>query len=76
MILGDLKLRAPKGKPAPSVSIQPSFARSAQPPPSEQKPAQQSDAALHTLLDTSPELADEGFSQEGKDCDLIHIMMF
>nr|GMD25136.1 putative G3BP-like protein [Ipomoea batatas] len=59
-------LRAPKGKPAPSVNIQPSFAKSAPPPPSEQKPAQQSDAALHTLLDTSPELADEGFSQEGE----------
>ncbi|XP_019188211.1 PREDICTED: putative G3BP-like protein [Ipomoea nil] len=59
-------LLAPKGKPAPSVSIQPSFAKSTPPPPSEQKPAQQSDAALHTLLETSPELADEVSSQEGE----------
>lgn len=75
MILGDLKLLAPKGKPAPSVSVQPSFAKSTPPPLSEQKPSQQSDAALPSLLDTSPEPADEGFSHEGEDYDLILIMV-
>ncbi|VFR00589.1 unnamed protein product [Cuscuta campestris] len=60
-------VRAAKGKSPPSVSVQPTFAKST-PPPSEwqQSVVQQSNAISAVSYDNSHEHADEGYYQEGE----------
>ncbi|CAN4101272.1 unnamed protein product [Withania somnifera] len=59
-------LRAPKGKPAPPVRIQPSYTKSPTPISEWQPPVEQSISMSPAAPETSLDLADEGFSQEGE----------
>ncbi|KAM3326196.1 nuclear transport factor 2 isoform X1 [Capsicum chacoense] len=59
-------LRAPKGKPAPSVRIQPSYTKTATAVPEWQPPVEQSISMPPAVPEASLDLTDEGFSQEGE----------
>lgn len=58
-------LRAPKGKPAPPVRIQPSYTKSETPVSEWQPPVEQSISMSPAAPEASLDLADEGYSQEG-----------
>ncbi|XP_009790652.1 nuclear transport factor 2 [Nicotiana sylvestris] len=59
-------LRAPKGKPAPSIRIQPTYTKTAPPVSEWQPPVEQSHSMSPAVPYASLDLAEEGSSQEGE----------